>query len=82
MTSSRLARFREALQRMCGAMPPEDICLEWFSNQSVSGVDRLQDWVCTQPGLPSWAMGLATIEAAEQWAANPADDVIDEDDEA
>lgn len=70
-----LARFRAALLRMCGALPPEDLCHEWLSGVQVDGVDRLQEWVLAQPGTPVWAQGLITLEAAQVWADTPTEGV-------
>lgn len=73
-----MERFQGALARMCGAMPPEDLCLEWLSKVSVNGVDRLQEWVVCQTGTPAWAQGLVTIEAAQMWADEPTEGVAHE----
>lgn len=71
-------RFRGALTRMCGATPPEDICLEWVNKVSVNDTDRLQEWVLGQAGTPAWAQGIATIEAAIMWADAPTEGVAHE----
>lgn len=73
-----MERFQGALTRMCGATPPEDLCLEWMQKVSVEGVDRLQEWVLAQPGTPAWAQGIATIEAAILWADQPTEGVAHE----
>ncbi len=73
-----MERFRSALCRMCGAMPPEDICQEWLDHKSVDGVDRLQMWVGSQAGTPNWAQCIVTIEAAMMWADEPTEGVAHE----
>lgn len=70
-----MERFRQALTKMCGATPPEDMCQEWLDKVSINGVDRLQDWVVNQSGTPTWAQGLVTIEVATQWADEPTEGV-------
>lgn len=68
-------RFREALAKMCGATPPEDLCQEWLAGVSMDHVDQLQEWVVNQPGTPAWAQGIVTIEAAMMWADVPTEGV-------
>ncbi len=73
-----MERFQGALARMCGAVPPEAICQEWLDSVSVNNVDRLQEWVATQPGTPAWAQAIVTIEAAMMWADEPTEGVAHE----
>lgn len=72
MTTTWMTRFREALTTMVGAEPPLELCEMWVRHeQDANNLDPLQSWVLAQKGLPAWAQGIETIDAADAWASNP-----------
>lgn len=69
--STWLQRFVDAVEWLCRARPPLDMCIEWATNVSVDGEDRLQSWVLCQKGLPAWMQGIAVLDAATTLADQP-----------
>jgi hypothetical protein len=74
---SRLGRFRQAIELLCGEPPPADLAAAWLDPEPLTDPDsiELQDWASARARLP-WLMGITICEAAEAMADEPSEDLI------
>lgn len=66
MKTTYYYRFHVALTLLTGAVPPEGYVLQWLSNEDDY---PFQSWAASNG--PSWAQGLAILDAAHAMADSP-----------
>lgn len=71
LPTTYLRRFGDAMERLCGVRPSDAEMLAWLDPDQDSFT--LQDFACEHG--PSWAQGIAVIDAARLLADQPTEGV-------